>query len=572
MTTTLIKKPLFLIGLLGLLCGIGSFLLVKKVGVFFDIETKSTLTREELIETADHYAKLLGVDVKKKYKFLEVENNTLERFAMLKTYGYSEFLQRINKGEYNPELFIIEYSDKPWSTALSSKIILDDKGVFKGFEIGSFDLGADLTLLERHYMEVLLNKVEKFIPHFKKHYAQIADKELYSNGTIWISKEFDIKSTLVNRVFQKVLINQELVYYNQKDTTYVVLGLSNRVLMGLKYVNSLPKKAIDEAQIAWNSSKTLGNIFLILSILLALFLIISLRKRLPERDMYYVSKLAKSLALFVILNSFYNIYDILPESISFQQYLLPLLYFTLVCLGAIIYYFVVRYLLSVAESITRAVRPGQIPFFTSLSGRVLASYAGVNNLLTSYLVVPIGLFFSLITFWFVLQAGWMIVPRLNDSFLSFTNIIHTSVQAGVLEEIFFRGIIFGGMLWYIRRSQYKSVLTYCALIVQALLFSGIHNFSMSIPPYVHLVVLFPGGIILGLVYLYRGLFSAILTHILYDLLLLSFHQTNDWITIVFVAILGMIPILIFIEKRIKEGKWITLTQEDMNKSYVPKKL
>lgn len=116
----------------------------------------------------------------------------------------------------------------------------------------------------------------------------------------------------------------------------------------------------------------------------------------------------------------------------------------------------------------------------------------------------------------VLAAGGA-APTLGD------NLFHgvvLSLGAGVYEEIFFRWLLLGGLVWFLTSGFGVSLQSAAsvALILSALLFSVFHHLGPMGDPWHPMVVLVRtvAGLFLGSLYLRRGLGIAIWAHALYD--------------------------------------------------------
>jgi membrane protease YdiL (CAAX protease family) len=103
------------------------------------------------------------------------------------------------------------------------------------------------------------------------------------------------------------------------------------------------------------------------------------------------------------------------------------------------------------------------------------------------------------------------------------NLLHgvvLSLGAGVYEEIFFRWLLLGGLVWFLTSGFGVSPQSAgsVALIVSALLFSLFHHLGPLGDQFSVMVVLArtAAGLFLGSLYLRRGLGIAIWAHALYD--------------------------------------------------------
>lgn len=111
-------------------------------------------------------------------------------------------------------------------------------------------------------------------------------------------------------------------------------------------------------------------------------------------------------------------------------------------------------------------------------------------------------------------------PAAPDAWL----VIHVSAGAGLHEELVFRLILFGGLLWLLGRAQVRPWLRLVlALGVSAVLFSGAHHLPPHGEPYTTFAFVYRilAGVVFGLLYQYRGFATAVYSHFLYDVLVLG---------------------------------------------------
>lgn len=133
----------------------------------------------------------------------------------------------------------------------------------------------------------------------------------------------------------------------------------------------------------------------------------------------------------------------------------------------------------------------------------------------------------------LVSVGWLsakltAIPMLftfgSDSF--FAKIV-TSCGAGFHEELVFRALLMGGLLWggkAVFKSDVKRVVF--AVVVSSVIFSAVHyigslgdEFTMS-----SFVFRFLAGVYLAAVYKFRGFASAVYTHTIYDVLVMVVIQ------------------------------------------------
>ena len=113
------------------------------------------------------------------------------------------------------------------------------------------------------------------------------------------------------------------------------------------------------------------------------------------------------------------------------------------------------------------------------------------------------------------------VSYYDDLFLTF----YLCLGAGIWEEILFRLVLISFLIIIFDNiyflNNYKIILS---LIISSLLFSAFHYIGSGSDVYTHytFIVRLIGGLLLGLIYLKRGLAVSSMTHLCYDLFLISF--------------------------------------------------
>lgn len=109
--------------------------------------------------------------------------------------------------------------------------------------------------------------------------------------------------------------------------------------------------------------------------------------------------------------------------------------------------------------------------------------------------------------------------------LSVWMVIYISAGAGLHEELVFRVILFGGILWGLGRvtGLGPTVSVVLALGASAVLFSLAHHIPPNGEPFTTFVFVYRllAGVLFGLLYHYRGFATAVYTHFLYDVLVLG---------------------------------------------------
>jgi len=128
--------------------------------------------------------------------------------------------------------------------------------------------------------------------------------------------------------------------------------------------------------------------------------------------------------------------------------------------------------------------------------------------------------------------GLMLLFFLNNNILAYSinyydNIFLTfylCLGAGIWEEILFRFILINFLFFIFNKFvSYENIVYIISITLSGLIFSAFHYIGSGADFYTHhtFIVRFIGGVLLSLIYLYRGLGISCMTHFCYDLFLVS---------------------------------------------------
>lgn len=198
-------------------------------------------------------------------------------------------------------------------------------------------------------------------------------------------------------------------------------------------------------------------------------------------------------------------------------------------------------------------------------GRVLGAYGWAGFFLLYAMV------FQLIS----RDFGWwsptdtLTDPNILASLRPALGPIFQALQAGTWEECLFRAVPLALAAIIGKHFGIRTPLILVTLVLQALIFGGAHANYANLPGYSRLVELFIPAIAFGLVYLRFGLVVGMLTHFLYDLVLMSLpiFSSNDpslLIDKLLVVLVGMAPLMILLWARYKSGAALPLADEWRN--------
>lgn len=243
--------------------------------------------------------------------------------------------------------------------------------------------------------------------------------------------------------------------------------------------------------------------------------------------------------------------------------------------GIILVTGVLGMLCCIAEALDRYVFSHHIQFFKLWSRDVASSYSVVQQTLLGYCLAAVGLGY-VVAFSIIANSwGWwsplssladpnilsMYVPSLTPSITAFF--------AGFSEELTFRALPIAGMLLIMRNSRHQRYWLVAIIIVQAIVFAAAHAFYPQQPAYYRIVELTSFYWLYGLCYYFFGLLPCIISHFVYDAVLMLIPI---WIsTLLFQKILGIffigIPVWIILIRYMQNGTFSQLNPIFYNASW-----
>lgn len=106
--------------------------------------------------------------------------------------------------------------------------------------------------------------------------------------------------------------------------------------------------------------------------------------------------------------------------------------------------------------------------------------------------------------------------------MGFVDKLVMSAGAGLYEEIVFRGLIMGGMIWVLSKVLPNFAAVTIAVLLSSVIFSAAHHLSEPFTMSAFTFRIF-AGILFAIVFRARGLAVAAYTHALYDVWVMVFH-------------------------------------------------
>lgn len=233
-----------------------------------------------------------------------------------------------------------------------------------------------------------------------------------------------------------------------------------------------------------------------------------------------------------------------------------------------------------AEGLDRQAFPEHIQFWRSWSPKVGASKEVMRHTVFGYLWAFFMIGFVTLFYWISnnLFHWWspaenMVDPNVLALPMPWLLPAAQSLQAGFLEEILFRAVPLAGAVLIGKNFKRKGIWIAIALVLQAVIFGSLHANYAQQPAYARIVEMIIPFVLYGLIYMNWGLLPVIISHFVYDIVLMALpifllSAPGIWVHRVLAIIAMLIPLLIVIYRRIKAGSWYKIKNEDLNKGYI----
>ena len=152
--------------------------------------------------------------------------------------------------------------------------------------------------------------------------------------------------------------------------------------------------------------------------------------------------------------------------------------------------------------------------------------------------------------------------------------VSRALGAGFWEECLFRAVPIAGAALIGDKLGQRKPWIIIGFVVQSLIFAAAHANYPSQPAYARLVELIIPSIIFGLLYLQFGLLPAIISHFMYNAVLMSLpiftsSASGMWFDQLMVFVLCLVPVWIVLMGRWKDKKWTELGNNFYNSAFSP---
>jgi membrane protease YdiL (CAAX protease family) len=232
-----------------------------------------------------------------------------------------------------------------------------------------------------------------------------------------------------------------------------------------------------------------------------------------------------------------------------------------------------------AENLDRRAFPKHIQLWRNWSPTVGASKEVMRHTVFGYLWALFMVGFITLFYWISNHLfGWwspaenMVDPNVLALPMPWLLPAAQSLQAGFWEEVLFRAVPIAGAVLIAKKFKRKGIWIAFVLLLQAVIFGSLHANYAQQPAYARIVEMIIPFVIYGLIYMNWGLLPVIISHFVYDIVLMAMplfimSAPGIWIHRLLAVIAMLIPLGIVITRRIKAGSWYELQSADLNEGY-----
>lgn len=233
-----------------------------------------------------------------------------------------------------------------------------------------------------------------------------------------------------------------------------------------------------------------------------------------------------------------------------------------------------------AEGLDRQAFPEHIQLWRSWSPTAGASKEVMRHTVFGYLWALFMIGFITFFYWISNHVfGWwspaenMVDPNVLALPLPWLLPAAQSLQAGFWEETLFRAVPLAGAVLIGKNFKRKGLWIGLALVLQAAIFGSMHANYAQQPAYARIIEMIIPFVIYGLIYMNWGLLPVIISHFVYDIILMALplfllSAPGIWIHRLLAIVVMLVPLGVVVYRRVKAGSWVELKDEDLNKGFV----
>ena len=233
-----------------------------------------------------------------------------------------------------------------------------------------------------------------------------------------------------------------------------------------------------------------------------------------------------------------------------------------------------------AEGLDRQAFPDHIQLWRNWSPQVGASKEVMRHTIFGYLWAFAMVGFITLFYWISNNVfGWwspaenMVDPNVLALPMPWLLPAAQSLNAGFWEEVLFRAVPLAAAVLIAKKFKRKGLWIAFALLVQAVIFGSLHANYAQQPAYARIIEMIIPFIIYGLIYINWGLLPVIISHFVYDIVLMSLplfilSAPGIWVHRLLAIIATLIPLGVVVTRRVRAGSWYELKDQDLNKGYL----
>lgn len=251
----------------------------------------------------------------------------------------------------------------------------------------------------------------------------------------------------------------------------------------------------------------------------------------------------------------------LPWSTFLLQYIISHIY------QLIFSFFTFLLSFTAAESLSRKAFGNHMQLWKVWSPSIANSSAVAGRTIGGYLLVPFMFAYVVALYAFAQRyLGWwtpseqLLDPNVLANYVPWFSSLAIALKAGFWEECLFRAVPLAGAALLGRYFGKKTWWVVGAFVLQAVIFGAAHANYPAQPAYARLVELILPSFMFGGVYLAYGLVTAIITHVMYDVVWMSLPlfistASGAWINQLIVVIISLIPVWVIVYRYLRARQW-----------------
>lgn len=295
-------------------------------------------------------------------------------------------------------------------------------------------------------------------------------------------------------------------------------------------------------------------------ILIITTLLISLIYLRPYVQWQFVLKSSLFLSLISLasqLNQYPFFYLNYSTQLSQSTYLTGLV--SQIIISTIMIFILSASIFSISYAFYRYSNPNKLQMKYFIPSIISQFQPSINGVYASY-AYTIGLFaLQTAYFYFGQNLVWIAPtslqnPNILATYLPWLGPLSTALNAGILEECLYRALPLSMGYLLGRKLGYPKTMTTICIISSSILFGLMHASYPIDPPYARVIETGLIAIVFCIIYLRHGLLSAILTHVLFDLIIMSMpifytdHLFNTCISVVLI----FLPLIVTLLTKLKQ--------------------